>query len=325
MVSFEKIKELTLGAVRIWEGEDGFIHFSRFTEKQAKLIVERDFAPHDRATASIKIEFMTCGGEISFEYTAIKATESDCFNIEITQNGVPVHHVYTEGTSSEAGELKYIVPQSAIPVPTAIYFPNLAGMQIKNLILPDDAAPVKKSMKILALGDSITHGEWANHANHTYINMVANELNAEVVNQGVRGDNFFADNIDEDLPFDPDIVTVAYGVNDYACGELFTENPGKYLEKLYGLYSTKKIFVILPIWYSKENAVLKGHTLEEGRMYIKELAEKYPNMTVINCANVVPHLPEFYHDEIMLHPNDLGYFYYGTHVSKALKKELGIL
>ncbi len=324
MVSMEKIKELTFGAVRIWE-DDGYVYFSRFTEKQEKLAFSRNFGAHNVATASIKIEFLTCGGEISFDYKASKVVPGDCFNIEITRDGKPVHHVYVEGNDSEMGDLKYTVPASDAPVDISIYFPNLASMQIKNLILPADAVAVKKDLKLLALGDSITHGEWANHPNHTYINIVANELNAELINQGVRGDVFFADNIDEDLPFDPDIITVAYGANDYAGGKLVSEKPVEYLEKLYSIYGDKKIFVILPIWYGKEEELCNGYTLEDGRMYLKGLTEKYPNMTAINCGKVVPCLPEFYRDEIMLHPNDLGYFYYGAHVTKAIKKELGIL
>ena len=322
MVTVEKIKELTLGALRIWE-EDGYVHFSRFTEAQAEIIAGRGFPFHVKATAGIKIEFTTCGGEISFDYRAQKCVEKDCFNVEITSDGIPVHHVYTEG-SVDTGIIKYTVPESKKRVHVAIYFPNLANMQIKNLVIPEDAAAVKKDMKLLALGDSITHGEWANHPNHTYISILANELNAEMVNQGVRGDEFFEGNIDADIPFAPDIVTVAYGANDYASGTLFGENPEKYFKKLYSLYSDKKVFVILPIWYGKEAEAVGGHTLEEGRAHIREIAEKYPNTFVIDCGNVVPHLPEFYHDEIMLHPNDLGYFYYGAYVSKAVKKELGI-
>ena len=55
---------------------------------------------------------------------------------------------------------------------------------------------------------------------------------------------------------------------------------------------------------------------------IKEIAEKYQNITVIDCVNFVPHLAEFYWDDVNLHPNDLGFLYYGNHLYKRLTELL---
>lgn len=322
-MELSKIKEITTGFVRMWE-EDGFVHLSRFTEKQDALLGSRGgFDFHKGATSSIKFEFTTCGGEISFDYKA----EQGCgagqfFGFDITVDGVPSFHFFKESLPEE-GKVEYSVPVSEKPVHVVAYFPNMAKLQIKNLILPDDRKPVKKNLKLLAVGDSITQGIWSVYPSQTYINMVAKELDAELLNQAIGGDIFFADNLDEELPFDPDIVTVAYGVNDFVYSHLTKDGVRVYFERLYSLYKNKKIFVILPIWFGEEDKPVDGIVLDDGRKRIRSLAEQYPNITIIDGKDIIPHFIDFYWDEVCCHPNDLGYFYYGRKIADIIKKELG--
>ncbi len=321
MITLDNIRDYTFGAVRIWE-DKGYFRFSRFTEKQDEILENRKFSVQRISTAGIRIEFMTFGGELSFSYTGTKrGCKDDYFSFDISVDGTPVYH-YIEEDSPESGSVSYSILKSEKEKKVTIYLSNLVSVMIKDLNLPMDSRPVKKSVKLLAYGDSITQGDYGKHPNHTYINILADNLDADLINLGVEGEKFFAGNIDEELNFDPDIVTVAYGVNDYSAGILFGNDINDFLDKINHLYGDKKIFVLLPIWYKNGTDVVNGKTLQDGRDHIKETASKYGNMTVIDCSDFVPHLPDFYGDDLLLHPSDLGHMYYAKRLTEAIRKYL---
>ncbi len=315
------LQKLTRGALRIWE-EEGFIRLSRFTEKQHDALGARGYHPFREATAGIKFVFTTCGGSISFDFHAEAGCGAiSCVGFDILVNGTLAHHVYKEGLPYD-GRVEYEVEKTDAPCKVELYLSNVSIVKLKNIVFPADAAPLKGSRKLLCMGDSITQGIWSACPSHTYVHALARALDAEGLNQGVGGDMFFAGNLDENLPFDPDIITVAYGINDYYYGKLFTDAPKAYFEALSRLYGEKDVFVILPIWYGEETKKVEGHTLEEGRDYIRSIAQGYKNITVINGKDFVPHFPEFYFEESRMHPNDLGYFYYASAIGEAVKNKL---
>lgn len=315
----EELKTFIFGAVDIFKDDD-WTCFSRFTKEQGIWLKNNDFRNERYSSSGMRLEFVTKGGLISFDYHSEQSTKGDLaiFGLEITINGLPCYHIYKEKLPI-TDNVKFKIPKYMDGVHIAVYFPLRASLKLKNVILPDDTQPVRKDLKILTLGDSITAGAVCRHPNHCYVNLIADNLNAEVVNQGVGGAKFCPDFI-EVLPFDPDIITIAYGVNDFGEGVLISEMPKKFFEKVYRIYKDKKVFVLLPVWFGKEDS--KGNTFDEGRRYLKEIAQIYPNFTVIDCKNFVPHLSEFYWDEAALHPNDLGFLYYGENLTKQIKNNL---
>ena len=320
IISKKELSIFIFGAISIIE-EDGWIRFSRFTEKQCVWLEQHGF-PRDRySTSGMRLEFLTRGGQISFEYQSEQSNNGNVaiFGMEITVNGIPAYHIYKEELPI-SDRIDFEIPKHCDYVHVAVYFPLRATLRIKNVVMPEDSKAVNKELKILTLGDSITAGAVCRHSNHCYVNMIADKLNAQLINQGVGGACFSPDFLEE-LQFRPDIVTVAYGVNDFLGNSLFTETPHKFFEKLNALYPDNRIFCLLPIWCGNQN-IIDGKTLDMGRQYIKEIAEKYQNISVIDCVNFVPHLAEFYWDDVKLHPNDLGFLYYGNHLYKRLTEPL---
>ena len=317
-ITDENIEKYLFGALRVWKEED-WLCFSRFTQRQAQILEERNFSLHKRATAGMRLEFMTHGGEIFFDYEMGKANggpNSYC-GLEITQNGMPVYHIF-ERVLFATGEVRFEVKQTNKPVHISIYFPNLAYLKLKNVQIPDDSGIVKKNKKLLALGDSITQGAVSQHAHHTYVNILADQLEVDVLNQGIGGERFCG-NFLEKLSFEPDFITVGYGVNDYQTGTICSGEIEKYFEKLTSLYPKTPVFVLLPIWWQQENVERNGHTLEDYRVHIKKVAKQYPNVTIFESGSFLPPINEFYWDDVHLHPNDLGFLYYGPLISKKLK------
>ena len=68
----------------------------------------------------------------------------------------------------------------------------------------------------MAYGDSITQGYTALSPSLTYVNLVGDALNADVYDLGIGGEVFEPLMIDEAYPVKADLVTVAYGTNDWS-------------------------------------------------------------------------------------------------------------
>ena len=65
-LSFEEIKKITFGAVRVWQDADG-ICFSRCTEKQEAVWNEQDpvLGTRARSTTGVRLDFHTNATQLS--------------------------------------------------------------------------------------------------------------------------------------------------------------------------------------------------------------------------------------------------------------------
>lgn len=90
-------------------------------------------------------------------------------------------------------------------------------MQIKNFKLNSGTyiEPYRYKMKILSYGDSITQGYDALFPSYSYINRFSMYLDAFIYNKAIGGD-IFRPALIERKNFKPDIVTIAYGTNDWS-------------------------------------------------------------------------------------------------------------
>ena len=314
MVTLEILKGITTGAVRIWE-EDGWFRFSRFTRYQEELLQQRGFAPREQASAGMRLEFLSRGGELSFDFEVHPGSGRDYWGIEIAHDGLGMVHL--QGKVPDSGHVSHQIPPLEREIRVTVYFPNLAALRIRNLQLPEDAAPYTRQKKYLALGDSITQGYDAAHPNQTYVNLLADAWDASVLNQAIGGDVFCPENLDPALYFAPDIITVAYCTNDWTLQVLQSGAAGEYLDKLTMLYPGVPVFVLLPLWREVEHELRGGITLQQGRELLASWAENRENVFVIDCHHFVPFLPEYFYDGV-LHPNDMGYLYYARALEKAV-------
>lgn len=316
----EQIKAITFGALRVYE-ENGYTVFRRFTPYQEEVLAGRNFTPRQFATAGMKLEFFSKKGEVHFEYLAQPGAGACCHGVSALCDGVEVFNYYNT-TNQYTGKVFFPVPRDNCKV--TVFLANTADIRIKNFDVPEGYAPAMRKRKILMLGDSITHGFNAQRQYLTYANVLGERLGAEILNQGVGGDKFHAPNIDPELPFCPDIITVAYGTNDWAAAipEL-ADKIDEYFKKLRTVYPNTPIFAIPPIWRGNVDGVAKnGLTLEDVRALVREKAEKY-NCFSVDSAKLVPPAEEFFMDRF-LHPNDMGFILYGINLADMIKKELNI-
>lgn len=325
-LNIEQIRTVTLGATYVEETDRG-VCFHRFSkeQEQAYLAYREDFYNKCMATAGIRLEFMTDSRHIFLDIASLqKSSSRSFFAFSLFCNGqkLAVLGNRIEQTCSLTGS--YTLPEGEKRL--CLYMPWSSMGVIRAVELDDGASlvPVKKSFKLLMLGDSITHGYDASEPQLSYSCRVADALNAEMRNKAIGGEIFFptlAELADKD--FTPDVVTVAYGTNDWShkTREEFDRNCALFYQKLSKAYPKAKIFALTPIW-RRNHADTEGHDypFTHAAEQIKAVAESLPNVIAIDGFDFVPHDLSFYTDG--LHPNDAGFVHYAESLLAALNAHL---
>ena len=116
--------------------------------------------------------------------------------------------------------------------------------------------------------------------------------------------------------YQPDKIIVAMGTNQFG-DENAPKMVADYYETLIGIYGEEvPVLCITPLW---RGDVPDGMpTLEKFCEMIKQEVSKYKNITVVEGFKLVPHLEEYYLDN--LHPNYLGTENYGRNLVEVIRK-----
>ena len=333
-LSHEQIKSITLGAAYVEEVEQRTV-FHRFTKEQEELYsgVKQEFYNKAFSNSCIRLEFETDSASLFLKTYLTKRSARLYHSHDIFVDGRLAGRLWgkfddtPESVKNGIAAGMFSLGESGKTKKVCIHLPWSYSSDIIELSLDDGASlvPIKKARKILFYGDSITQGYNAVYTSNSYASKVAVGLDAEARNKGIGAEVFrpaLAELRDED--FEPDIVTVAYGTNDWAGGvskELFEERSDKFFGTLSKNYPDAKIFAIAPIWRADWQNM---HSLGEFfhiREHFASIAEKYPNVTLIDGFDFLPHDPDLYNDRF-LHPNDNGFAYYADGLLDALKKYL---
>lgn len=326
-LSFEQIKSCTAGAVNITE-ENGAIRFFRFTEEQTQMYsgVSRDFHKKTYATAGVKLKFTTNSKNLSLSVEARSGSSRSFFDHDIAINGELKYKlsgdlkdgdvmatVKTVSGSYDLGEGEKTV---------CIYFPWSAESRLLSLELDDGAsfAPVPYSRKMIIFGDSITHGYDSKNPSLSYASILADYLDANAVNKGIGGEVFRPALCALPENFTPDVISVAYGTNDWSLTdrETFEKNSEEFYTTLARLYPNAKIISLAPLYrvdYQKETRI---GPFDEIVKKFREIEKKIPNMTVIDCFGFLPQDKTMFLD-LKIHPSNEGFSYYAKGVINAIK------
>lgn len=336
MLNLDQVRSLITGAVQVYE-QDGYFRFSRFRQAHYDAMLKRleeyykenpyqgGFDDRAMCTSGIRFSFTTQGGEFSFEYLIPKDNRCGYYGMDIQIDGVGVYHRNGRNIP-DLGIVKLAIPATEKPCEVTLYFPNTAHFALRNICLPADFAPApERKFKYLAIGDSISQGHGSDHSDHSYPHLLADMLGAELLNQAIGGVQFDAVFVDAEVPYQPDLVTVSYGPNDWGANAIYNnEKPRQLMEKVVASFPNSQIFLIVPIWVSDEATSLRGgYSVEDIRREIERVAAQFPQITVIDGRNFVPHIMEYFCDRRM-HPNDAGYLHYAYHLYNAIKPQLHI-
>lgn len=307
-LTFDKICQITTGAVSIQQSSDG-IHFYRFTPTQAATYGSQDpyFLERALSTTGCTLDMIT-----DADHIALDITSGNKFEIYVDM--LPVAFFNLSGPQVISCPLPAGKKRVTVTLPS-----HVAGV-IRSVELSDGASvePCVHDLRVLFLGDSITQGWDSLRDSYSYTYIVTRHLNAEALNYGLGGSRFSAQTL-EDVGFDADIVFISYGTNDYTfypSMEVLKNECAAYLDAVRSLYPHSKVFCISPIWRDGGERRLATGTLDECRAVIIEEAAKR-GFVHIDGYSLVPHMNEYYTDG--LHPNDLGFALYGQNLVRQIQ------
>lgn len=309
----EELKEIYCGALYFEETEEGYLKANQYTKPQMDYFEKAFLMWYERCDASSAktIEFKTDATKVSFEYKLIWKCSED--SVELAIDGLATEIAYLKDIDME-GSISWDMPEGEKNV--TIYLPSDATMLVRNFEIDSTYECVQKNEKVLWLGDSITQGYGPLRSYQTYVSVANRILNYDILNQGIGGYIYDKKSLMKMEGYEPDKIIVALGTNQYG-DENAPDMVREYYETLIGIYGEEiPILVITPLWRGDN---LEGvPTLEKFCETIREIVGKYKNIRVVDGFKLVPHLEEYYLDN--LHPNGLGTEVYGRNLVEEIRR-----
>lgn len=314
----EDLKGVTFGAVEISENENG-LSFFKCTDKQQRgwKSISESLFQRSRVPTGVRFDFHTDSKTFAF-----KAVSGRKFDVLI--NGVLTYSLKDTDFDSD-GVSKTLGINGSDDTRITLILPSHDIEACIEYIRLDDGAYIRAHehpVKILFIGDSITQGWHSEFDSMSYAWQTTLHFDADSVINGVGGAIFHECTFDT-LCFDPDIVVVAYGTNDFGYYKTLAEMESHvqaFLDLVKQAYGSKKVLCVSPIWrldaykdremgtFCRCCDVVKRQTVSHG-------------FYLVDGDDIVPHFNEFYADNV--HPNDLGFCMYAKglirHIEKILK------
>lgn len=309
-----QLRGILHNALRHSFDEKGGLHVCRFSQQQMNTYAQdplRDWTLKTHSSASVTFDFITDSDYISLKFDLFPGSSQQYGSIDLYVDGVFHNSRVLEDLSIKLAG--FSLPEGEHRV--TVYFPWSTETVFNEVHLSDGATviPVEKRCRILCFGDSITQGYISKFTSLSYVNQMARALDAEVFNQGIGGYYFNEITLDESIvDVKPDIITVAYGTNDYSrreTAEDYKAHAAAYIQKLGMLFPNVPIVGILPIYRDDLNfharRLHRPYSLDDGRQILRACYEALPEGYVVEETGI-PHLPQFFAADL-LHPNDFGF------------------
>jgi len=307
-----ELQRIYFGAYSFKETEDGWLQAFQYTEAQMEYFRSAFDFWYDRcmATTAKTLEMTTNARTVSFEYRIIWEGSQDSFELAVDNQITEIRYVKD---LPKEGKLTWNLPDGEKNV--VIYLPADATVLIRNCEVDGSFSPARKNEKVLWLGDSITQGFGPLRSAQTYVSVANRLLNYDIINQGIGGYVYDKKSLIKMDGYTPDKIIVALGTNQFGCETM--QDVEEYYETLISIYGTEiPILCVTPLW---RGDVPDGFpTLARFCENVKAIAGRYPNVKIIDGFKLVPHLPEYFLDN--LHPNQLGTETYGRNLVEEIRR-----
>ena len=318
-MDIELVKRITRGTAAI-KNENGAVSFHRFTEEQRKVYESNEsFLLRSFAAASVRLEFATDAKSFAFGGAVEAASSRDFYFFDVYVNGALVRHVGSYSLkAAPTFRFEIELPEGTNRV--AVYFPWTMKTLLSELEFTGATTiePIEKKRRILCYGDSITQGYDARYPSLSYANIIADALDAEVMNKAIGGDRF-----NPELAALPDagrfdLITVGYGTNDWSheTRETLKDKAERFFALVTRNYPETPVCAILPLWRHDWMRVTDVGTFAEGHAIIRAAAERHQNIKIVDGLKLLPHLGSCLTD--VVHPNDFGFQFMARNLLKQL-------
>jgi len=203
-----------------------------------------------------------------------------------------------------------------------IYLPHSAAANLvsMDLVEANSVEPIEPARTLLALGDSITQGMDAVHPSQTYAAIAARQLRMGLQNYAIGGAVFARESFPKPPMMNPDLITIAYGTNDFTEGRSVDMARG-YLEQVRVLFPDTPIAVLMPLWRMNGDVEgwrnSSGMSISDYRNSLHSIVDEL-NFQVIEHQWLLPAVTSLYIDG--LHPCDVGHSILGMNLANRLAR-----
>ena len=324
--SNEQIIPFVHNALRTETDPQERLRFLRFTPEQTADygLDGEGFPIRCRASANVTLDFITDSDWLAIQYDVQIASSRSFYGMDLFVDGSLHDSRIWEGFSSS--EVLFDLPEGTHRI--TLFFPWSAEVMLRRFALSDGASacPVPpKKLRILMIGDSITQGYVAMHPGFTWAGEITRGLDAEVLNLGVGGYGFNINSLNHRIEWQPHLIILAYGTNDYMgqeSGAGYRQNAFAYMDGLTRMFPETPILQALPIYRHDEKFVclekIRTYTFEDARRILRETAAAFPQVTVME-SGYFPHSADYFAPDY-LHPNDLGFRIMGERLAKEIRQ-----
>ena len=340
-------------SVNVSEDEEGYLSFMRFTDKQLAVYEPNPlYRLMSNCSSGICLSLETNADELTFECRTAELNPKVLVEIKgemtfgqilqllgftmkkVNQAGskldiiqyfdLYIDHAYHSAIRLGPGCLTFNIPNPEHKwVHVKIFFPLYKPLCIRNVSVNGEWRPIREKRPVLyAFGDSITQGFISGRPSFCYVAQLAELLGADALNQGIGGAMYDPNILDdfENLAT-PDLITVAYGTNDWRNNPDFddiTERVTGFYERLNQLFPDVPTYVVTPIWRDDLQEEQPSGTFDSVTQLIRKTAGAYPQIRLIDGLAISPHNPTCFADGF-LHPNIMGFSYMAPRLCKAMQ------
>jgi len=309
--------------LEIEQTKEGLV-IHRFTERQRSVYdSQENWKIRARCPSGVSLEMFTNARRIRLLFSMLERTRDwSFFDLFINGTLLDSRSSHSHDGVLHTVEFEVAGKQEKDPQRVTIYLPYNIYLALQSVeIIDGEALPVTGSIrkKLLCLGDSITQGMDAYYPSNTFPVQLARFFEMDLLNQGVGGYIFNALSLDEEISYKPDLVTVAYGTNDwvkYSEHEEFMSECSLYMQRLTDIFSEAKVFVVTPLWRADSDQPSPMGSFSTLQETISSVCGTYPQITVLPGLNMMPNLSRYFTDG--LHPTDEGYGHYSISLIKSL-------
>lgn len=258
-LTLEQMKAVTKGVVEVTE-QDGVFVFHRLNAAQIGIYKPNTGGwRRSQALASVVLDFETDATMLRYE--AVNAWNSTAMRSYYFDLWVDERFLYHDGFSYNANEdgstmMRFGDWKNELALPEGtkrvrLYMPAVCHVELKDVELVDATflRPVKSKYRWLAFGDSITEAHASAMPSTQYTEQAARAIDAEVLNQGTGGEVFMTKKIVPGSYPRVDLITVAYGTDDYkvtADPEVFHREMPGFFRTLSGNLGTPRCWCCCP-------------------------------------------------------------------------------
>ena len=352
MIITDKLPDYVQNSLSHRVDDDGYISFLRFTERQLAIYAENPFFKlMSQCSSGICLDFATDSNDVTLECRTIdlgrkmlqikgemsfgeilqkfgetvRKVNQAHSRLDIIQHfDVYVNGHYVDavriGNDSITFDLKN--PERH-RVQVRIWLPLYKPLSIRSLSAQGSVWPCpNRRPRLLALGDSITQGFVAGKPSFCYVTQLAELLEVDACNQGIGNMIHDARIFDdwENLPR-PDLITTAYGTNDWHSGSampVISDAVTACFNRLESVFPGVPTYVITPIWRDDHDTPQPCGSFEDMVRLIRTAAGSHRQVRLIDGLFVSPHNPTCYSDG-WLHPNIAGFSYMAPRLYREIQ------